>query len=74
MKDSLNCAKKNLCLIFTIMATKKWKIHSVDIKAAFVHGGSRSGGYSVGIENMYLWSWRCPKIMVFEYQRAAYTA
>ena len=37
-KDSPTCAKESLCLIFAIMATRKWKIHSIDIKAAFLQG------------------------------------
>ena len=36
MKDSPTCAKESLRLIFAIMATRKWKIHSNDIKAAFL--------------------------------------
>ena len=38
MKDSPTCAKESLRLIFVIMATRKWKIHSIDIKAAFLQG------------------------------------
>ena len=38
MKDSPTCAKESLRLIFAIMATRKWKIHSIDIKAAFLQG------------------------------------
>ena len=38
MKDSPTCAKETLCLIFAIMATRKWRIHSTDIKAAFLQG------------------------------------
>ena len=37
-KDSPTCAKESLRLIFAIMATRKWKIHSIDIKAAFLQG------------------------------------
>ena len=38
MKDSPTCAKESLRCIFAIMATRKWKIHSIDIKAAFLQG------------------------------------
>ena len=38
MKDSSTCAKESLFLIFVIMATKKWKIHSIDITAVFLQG------------------------------------
>ena len=38
MKDSPTCAKESLHLIFAIMATRKWKIYSTDIKAAFLEG------------------------------------
>ena len=38
MKDSPTCARESLRLIFAIMVTKKWKIHSIDIKAAFLQG------------------------------------
>ena len=38
MKDSPTCAKESLHLIFAIMATRKWKIHSIDMKATFLQG------------------------------------
>ena len=38
MKDSPTCAKGSLHLIFVIMVTRKWKIHSIDIKAVFLQG------------------------------------
>ena len=38
MKDSPTCAKESLRLILAIMATRKWKIHSIDMKAAFLQG------------------------------------
>ena len=38
MKDSATCSKESLHFIFAIMATRKWKIHSIDIKAAFLQG------------------------------------
>ena len=38
MKDSPTCAKESLSLILGVMATRKWKIHSVDIKVAFLQG------------------------------------
>ena len=38
MKDSPTCAKESLRLIFAIMATRKWKIHTIDIKAAVLQG------------------------------------
>ena len=36
MKDSPTCAKESPRHNFAIMATRKWKIHSIDIKAAFL--------------------------------------
>ena len=36
MKDSPTSGKESLRLIFAIIATRKWKIHSIDIKAAFL--------------------------------------
>ena len=38
MKDSPTCDKESLRLILAIMATRKWKIHSIDIKASFLQG------------------------------------
>ena len=38
MKGSPTCAKESLRLIFAIMATREWKIHSIEIKAVFLQG------------------------------------
>ena len=38
--DSLKCSKESLRLIFTICASKSWKIHSIDISTAFLQGKS----------------------------------
>ena len=37
-KDSPTCGKDSLRLSLTILASKHWKISSLDIKAAFLQG------------------------------------
>ena len=37
-KDSPTCGKDSLRLCLTILASKHWKISSLDIKAAFLQG------------------------------------
>ena len=37
-KDSPTCCKDNLRLITCIISSNQWKIHSVDVKAAFLQG------------------------------------
>ena len=37
-KDSPTCCKENFRLLLAIVRTNKWKIHSLDIKAAFLQG------------------------------------
>ena len=40
LTDSPTCSKESLRLIFTICASKPWKIHSLDISTAFLQGKS----------------------------------
>ena len=40
LTDSPTCSKESLRLIFTICASKSWKIHSLDISTAFLQGKS----------------------------------
>ena len=37
-KDSPTCCKENFRLLLAIVVTNKWKVHSLDIKAAFLQG------------------------------------
>ena len=37
-KDSPTCLKENLRLVLSIASNKRWKIHSLDVKSAFLQG------------------------------------
>ena len=37
-KDSTTCCKENFRLLLAIVVTNKWKVHSLDIKSAFLQG------------------------------------
>ena len=37
-KDSPTCCKDNFHLVTSIIASNQWKIHSVDVKSAFLQG------------------------------------
>ena len=38
LTDSPTCSKESLRMILTVLASKKWKCRSIDIKAAFLQG------------------------------------
>ena len=38
LKDSLTCSKENLWVVLSVVAQKKWKLNSIDTKAAFLKG------------------------------------